>query len=57
MTDEDFAKLYEPWLHGLAVVATFGVALGKISPRCVYRFKFFHVPVTNHYSTLLFHRH
>jgi hypothetical protein len=35
MTDEDFAKLYEPWLHGLAVMATFGVAIGKISPRSV----------------------
>lgn len=57
MADEDFAKRYEPWLHGLAVMATIGVAIGKLLPVSVPWSRFFTGRVNNHYSTPMFHRH
>lgn len=48
MTDEDFAKVYEPWLHGLAVVTTVGVALGTFSSISFSELTCFRCGVTNH---------
>ena len=43
-SDEEFAKRYEPYLHGAAIVITLGFAVGKIYTVCfVYESE--HYPV------------